>query len=127
MQVRILPVPSQIHKPRQVAPVWVLWYHTGVVNQVTPMTPIYAAAPGAFFGTVGLVGFHTIGHFFRNERPAMVISFQQLATAEPYSESGSAAARWLLKNFNVKPAPAPLDLAGNALLQELFGYLQGEG
>lgn len=91
------------------------------------MTPIYAAAPGAFFGTVGLVGFHTIGHFFRNERPAMVISFQQLATAEPYSESGSAAARWLLKNFNVKPAPAPLDLAGNALLQELFGYLRGEG
>lgn len=34
--VRILPVPFQIHKPRQVAPVWVLWYDMGVVNQVTP-------------------------------------------------------------------------------------------
>ena len=127
MQVRILPVPSQIHKPRQVAPVWVLWYDMGVVNQVTPMTTIYAAAPGAFFGTVGLVGFHTIGQFFIGDRPARVAFFQQLATAEPYSESGSAAARWLLKEFNMRPAPAPLDFAGNALLQELFGYLQGEG
>jgi hypothetical protein len=88
------------------------------------VSTIYAAAPGAFFGTVGLVGFHTIGQFFIGDRSARVSFFQQLAAAEPYSESGRAAARWLLKEFNMKAAPAPLDLAGNALLQELFGYLQ---
>ena len=56
-------------------------------------------------------------------RPALIIAMQQLAAAEPWTTSGSAAGRWLAKQMGPREAPRPLNLDGDALLKELFDSL----
>lgn len=64
--------------------------------------------------------FHKAAEVCKDNRPAQVLVFQQLAAAEPYTVSGRAAAGWLLG----KMGPFPhVTLEEEGMFKELFAQL----
>jgi hypothetical protein len=64
--------------------------------------------------------FHKTAQACLGDRKALVLAFQQLASAEPFTVSGRAAAGWLLGKTGPFPATAP-STEIDTLFQELYG------